>query len=451
MTLDEIRKTFRERGIKKVKIGGFDVDGLLRGKYVSVDKFLGISDKGVGFCDVIFGWDITDVLYDNARPGPDAGAYPDVLAKVDLTSMRVTPWEPDTATFLLDFFTVDGKPHPACVRNLLKTVAARAKSKGLNARFAAEFEFWLFSESPQSLREKKWAGLQPLTPGMFGYSWLRAGQQREIVHDLIDTLRAFDIEVESLHTETGPGVYEAALRYDDVVKAADKAALFKTSVKQVAFHHSLTASFMAKWNAQLPGASGHLHQSLWATTGDTNVFHDDKAEHGLSQTARRYVGGQLKLMPELTALVSPNVNSYKRYVPGVWAPLNASWGIENRTCAVRAIPAGKAGTRIEFRQTAADINPYVAMATNLAAGLWGIDNEIEPPPPVSGNAEGTVGLAPLPRTLRAANEALSKSEVARQILGEAFIDHFVRSRDWEVRQYEKAVTDWELDRYFESI
>jgi len=451
MTLDEIRKVFRERGIKKVKIGGFDVDGLLRGKYVSVDKFLGISEKGLGFCDVIFGWDIGDVLYDNARPGPDAGAYPDVKAKVDLTTMRVTPWEPDTATFLIDFFTTDGEPHPACVRNLLKSVVARARDQGLSAKFAAEFEFWLFTESPQSLREKKWAGLQPLTPGMFGYSWLRAGQQREIVHDLIDTLRAFDIEIEGLHTETGPGVYEAALRYDDVLKAADKAALFKTSVKQVAFHHNLTASFMAKWNAQLPGASGHLHQSLWNAGGDTNVFFDAKAPHGLSEKARHYLGGQLALMPELTALVSPTVNSYKRYVPGVWAPLNASWGIENRTCALRAISAGKAGTRIEFRQTAADINPYVAMAANLAAGLWGIEQAVEPPPPVAGNAEAVTGLAPLPRTLRSANEALARSEVARQILGETFIDHYVRTRDWEVRQYEKAVTDWELERYFESI
>jgi glutamine synthetase len=450
MTLDEIRKVFRERGIKKVKIGGFDVDGVLRGKYVSVEKFLSVTDKGLGFCDVIFGWDVGDVLYDNARESADAGAYPDVLAKVDLTTMRVTPWEPDTATFLLDFYTLEGAPHPACPRNLLKGVIARAKQAGLSAKFAAEFEFWLFSESPHSVRDKRYAGLQPISPGMFGYSWLREGQQREIVHDLIDTLRSFDIDVEGLHTETGPGVYEAALRYDDALRAADKAALFKTSAKQVAFHHNLIATFMAKWNAALPGSSGHLHQSLWNEAGD-NVFFDADGEREVSTTLRHYVAGQLKLMPELTALVSPTVNSYKRYVPGVWAPLNASWGYENRTCALRVIAGGKSSTRVEYRQTAADINPYVAMATNLAAGLWGIQNKLEPPPPVAGNAEKVPGLAPLPRTLRAANEALARSEVARQILGEGFVDHYVRTRDWEVRQYEKAVTDWELERYFESI
>jgi glutamine synthetase len=451
MTLDEIRKAFRERGIKKVKIGGFDIDAVLRGKYISVEKFLSVADKGLGFCDVIFGWDIGDVLYDNPRESATQGAYPDVLARIDLSTMRVTPWEPDTATFLLDFYTTEGAPHPACPRNLLKGVIARAKAQGYGAKFSAEFEFWLFSESPQSIRDKRYSNLTSLTPGMFGYSWLREGQQRDVVHDLLDTLRAFDIEIESLHTETGPGVYEAALRYDDCLRAADKAALFKTSVKQVAFHHNLMATFMAKWNASLPGSSGHLHQSLWNASGETNVFFDPSGEGGASQTLRHYVGGQIALMPELTALISPTVNSYKRYVPGVWAPLNASWGFENRTCAIRVISGGKSSTRVEYRQSAADINPYIAMAANLAAGLHGIEKRIEPPPPVPGNAEKVPGLAELPRSLRAANRALSDSRGAREILGESFVDHYVRTRDWEVRQYEKAVTDWELDRYFESI
>ncbi|MBI2892555.1 MAG: glutamine synthetase [Deltaproteobacteria bacterium] len=451
MTLDEIRKAFRERGLKKVKIGGFDIDGLLRGKYVSLEKFLSVAEKGLGFCDVIFGWDIGDVMYDNARPSQTQGAFPDVLARVDLTTMRVTPWEPDTATFLLDFHTLEGAPHPACPRNLLKSVIARAKAQGFSAKFAAEFEFWLFSESPHSVRDKRYAGLQPLSPGMFGYSWLREGQQRDVVHDLMDTMRAFDIDIEALHTETGPGVYEAALRYDETLRAADKAALFKTSVKQVAFHHNLIATFMAKWNAQLPGSSGHLHQSLWTANGETNVFFDPGADGGLSATLRHYVGGQLALMPELTALFSPCVNSYKRYVPGVWAPLNASWGIENRTTAVRAIGGGKTATRVEYRQTAADINPYIAIAANLAAGLHGIQNRIDPGPPIQGNAEKAPGLVALPRSLRAANRALAESKAARELLGEGFVDHYVRTRDWEVRQYERAVTDWELERYFESI
>jgi glutamine synthetase len=156
-------------------------------------------------------------------------------------------------------------------------------------------------------------------------------------------------------------------------------------------------------------------------------------------------------MPEVTALVSPTVNSYKRYVPGVWAPLNASWGIENRTCAIRAIPGSAKSTRLEYRQTAADINPYIAMATTLAAGLWGIQQGKEPPAPVEGDAGARSDLAKLPNNLRDAVAHLAQSKTARGILGDAFVDHYVRTRDWEWRQYERAVTDWELARYFETI
>jgi glutamine synthetase len=231
---------------------------------------------------------------------------------------------------------------------------------------------------------------------------------------------------------------------------ADKAALFKTAMKQILAKRGLTCTFMAKWNADLPGSSGHLHQSLW--NGKSNVFYDAADPSSLSTTAKNYLAGQLALMPELTALYSPTINAYKRYVPGVWAPLTASWGPENRTCAVRAIAGGEGGTRLEYRQTAADINPYIAIATCLASGLYGIEKKLMPPPPASGDASrAESGFAPLPRTLKDANALLSQSDPARVILGDAFVDHYVRTRDWEVRQYEKAVTEWELKRYFEAI
>jgi glutamine synthetase len=207
---------------------------------------------------------------------------------------------------------------------------------------------------------------------------------------------------------------------------------------------------MAKIAPDLPGSSGHLHQSLWSLDAKPkNVFHDDSAPNKLSSVAKNYLAGQVALMPDLTALYAPTVNAYKRYVPGVWAPLTASWGLENRTCAIRAITGGPSSTRLEYRQTAADINPYIAIATCLAAGLYGIEKKLDAPPPASGNAES--GLAPLPRTLREATARLEKSEGARAILGDAFVDHYVRTRDWECRQYDRVVTEWELKRYFESV
>jgi glutamine synthetase len=284
---------------------------------------------------------------------------------------------------------------------------------------------------------------------MFGYSWVRAGQNADLCHAILDDMDRFGVPIEGLHTETGPGVYEVAIRYDDALRAADKAALFKTAMKQIAARLGYAVTFMAKHNHDLPGSSGHLHQSLWQE--GKNAFYDSSAAHRLSALAKHFLGGQLALMPELTALYSPTVNSYKRYVPGVWAPLNASWGIENRTCAIRAIPGTAKSTRLEYRQTAADINPYVAMATALAAGLWGIEHAKTPPPPVEADASGRGDLAPLPHTLREATDRLARSEHARKLLGEGFVEHYVRTRDWECRQYERVVTEWELKRYFEVI
>jgi glutamine synthetase len=452
MDLPALKRTFQERNIRKVKVGGFDVDGVLRGKYVSLEKFWSIAEPGFGFCDVIFGWDIADVLYDNAKVTGWHSGYPDAHAVIDLDTFRVLPHEPDTAAFLVDF--VEKGPggglrgHPACPRSLLKAIIARAAEKGIEAKLGAEFEFWVFKETPESLHTKGFRNLSPLSPGMFGYSWIREEQNAAFCHAILDETTAFDVGLEALHTETGPGVYEVAIRYDDALRAADKAALFKTQLKSLAARHGLAVTFMAKWNHDLPGSSGHLHQSLWGANG--NVLYDAAATDGLSAKARQYIAGQIELMPELTALYSPTVNSYKRYVPGVWAPLTASWGIENRTCAIRVIPGGPNATRIEYRQTAADINPYIAMATCLGAGLWGIEHELAAPAPVSGDACASQDR-PLPRTLKEATALLSASERARRVLGEAFVDHYVRTRDWEVRQHERAVTDWELRRYFESI
>jgi len=444
-----LKQAFEKHGIRRVKVGGYDVDGILRGKYLALDKFWGALDEPIGFCDVVFGWDAADVLYDNSSVTGWHSGYPDTRARIDPSTFRVLPWEPDTAAFLMDFLQDDGSPHPACPRGVLRQVIQRARALGYEPSMGAEFEFFVFKETPASLHAKGFRGLEPLSPGMFGYSWVRAGQNADLCHAILDEMDRFEIPIEGLHTETGPGVYEVAIRYDDALPAADKAALFKTGMKQVAARLGYVVTFMAKWNHALPGSSGHLHQSLWKN--GSNAFYDAAGAHKLSAVARHYLGGQMALMPDLTALVSPTVNSYKRYVPGVWAPLNASWGVENRTCAIRAIPGNAKSTRLEYRQTAADINPYIAMAATLAAGLWGIEHKIEPPAPVDGDACGRTDLAALPRTLREATARLAESAHVRGLLGEAFIEHYLRTRDWECRQYERAVTEWELARYFETV
>lgn len=446
--IDHLRKQFEEHDVRRVKIGGFDVDCVLRGKYVSQEKFWSIVENGMGFCDVIFGWDSGDVLYDTPGITGWHTGYPDTPAVIDLDTFRLIPWEPNTAAFLLDFQDAGGNALDASPRQLLRRVLRKAESMDLLPILSVEFEFFIYEETPNTITDKRHVGLKPISPGMFGYSWLRTSQRHELVHDLFDLTTRFDVPVEGFHTETGPGVFEAALRYADALSAADRAALFKTAVKEIGHRHGVMPSFMAKPATNLPGCSGHIHQSIWSKDGSTNLFYNPADPNGMSGMMRAYLAGQVELMPQLCALFCPNVNSYKRILGGDWAPRAATWGIENRTCAVRVIPGSEKSTRIEHRLTGADVNPYIGMAAMIAAGLWGIENKLDCPPPTQGNAYDGDGPM-LPSSLAAAVENLRRSEVARQILGDGFVDHYLLTRDWEVKQAEKSVTDWELKRYFE--
>jgi glutamine synthetase len=447
--LATLRRDFERRGIQQVKLGGFDIDGIFRGKYVSLEKFWGAVDGGFGFCDVVFGWDLGDELYDNSQVTGWHTGYPDTLARIDLGTYRVIPWEPDTAAFIVDFCEASGGPLPVSPRQVLQRVEAHARELKLEIKCGAEFEFFLFRETGATLRQKGFRNLTTLSPGMFGYSWVRTSESAALVHALLDGLNAFGIPIEGFHTETGPGVFEAAIGYDDLLAAADKAALFKTAVKEIAARHGLTACFMAKWNPELPGCSGHLHESVWNAKGE-NVFAGNGGPHGLSPALASYVAGQVTLLPELAAIAWPTVNSYKRSVPNTWAPVSATWGIENRTCALRIIRPSPKSTRVEFRMSGADMNPYLTMAASVAAGLHGLQTKARLPAPVSGNAYQVSG-EPLPRNLRDAAALLRKSKFARDWLGDAFVEHYCRTREWEWRKFERAVTDWELARYLEAI
>jgi glutamine synthetase len=323
---------------------------------------------------------------------------------------------------------------------------------GFSVLSALEYEFFLFDETPDSVREKGYRNLKPMTPGFFGYSVLRSSVHAEFYRELLDTCRAMDMALEGLHTETGPGVLEAAIGVDEALRAADKAVLFKTFTKVLAQRCGLMATFMAKWSRDWPGQSGHIHLSLKDSDG-TPVFHDASAERGMSRTMRHFIGGQQKLMPELLAMVASTVNSYSRLIPGFWAPTSATWGIENRTTALRAIPGSPSAQRVEYRIAAADANPYIALAAALGSGLWGIENKVEPQDPVGGNAY-ELTLPPeldLPRTLWEAAQRLKGSQAARSLFGDEFVDHFAATREWEEREFRKAITDWELARYFEII
>jgi glutamine synthetase len=448
-TAEDARAIVEERGLSHVKVGVFDADGVLRGKYMGREKFFSALSGGFGFCDVVLGWDSNDQLYDNVKFTGWHTAYPDAAVRVLPETCRDVPFEDGMLLFLGEF----AAPAEAiCPRGVLRRVLAQADAMGFAVKAAAEFEFFLFEETPHSVREKGYRGLKNLTPGFFGYSMLRSSVHAEFYRDLLKMCADMRMPLEGLHTETGPGVLEAAIEVTGALDAADRAALFKTFTKVLAQRMGLMATFMAKWSPDWPGQSGHLHVSLSGKDG-RSAFFEEGAPHSMSQTMRWFVGGQQALLPELLGMVASTVNSYTRLIPGFWAPTEASWGVENRTCALRVIPGSAKSQRVEYRIAAADINPYLALAAAIGSGLWGIQNRIEPDAAIEGNAyeQRFPPERALPRTLTEAAARLKASTPARQLFGEDFVDHYAATRDWEEREFRRAITDWEMARYFEII
>lgn len=452
MDKQQITAYLHDKDITKIKFAFADIDGVLRGKLIHRDKFLDGLKDGYGFCDVVFGWDSSDNVYDNVAVTGWQSGYPDKYCRIDLNTLRNIPWQNNQTFFLADFTQPDGSSVPACPRSLLKRIAAECEAMGYHAEFAQEFEWFNFNESPKSLQEKGFANLDPLSPGMFGYSILRPSQHSEFYYDLFNLLTDFGVPIEGLHTETGPGVYEAAIIHDQVLAAADKATLFKTAVKEIASKHGITATFMAKWNADLPGCSGHIHQSLWTKDKTQNLFHDAADVNKMSDLHKHYLAGQLYCLPHLLPMYAPTINSYKRLVEGAWAPTTITWGLDNRTTAFRVINDTVSHTRLETRIPGSDTNPYLAISAALASGLYGIKHKLELTQPATiGNGYQNKTNGVLATNLEDAANAMQNSSVAKELFGDDFVQHFTNTRLWEWRQFIKQVTDWELKRYFEVI
>jgi len=437
---------------QKVKVAIVDIDGILRGKVIHVEKFLKAVDSGFGFCDVVFGWDSGDQLYDNADYTGWHSGFPDAQARIDLSTFRQVPWDNDIPFFLADFSDDKGNDLEISPRSLLKKVVAKSDSLGYCAKFAQEFEWFNFEEDSNSLQDEGFHEPEPITRGMFGYSLLRASQKSPYFNDLFDLLKKYSVPLEGLHTETGPGVYEAAILYDNILESADRACLFKAGVKEIGALHGIMPSFMAKWNEAYPGCSGHIHQSLWDTKSDKSLFYDKKDKNGMSDLMQSYLAGLLHCLPEILPMYAPTINSYKRLVEGAWAPTTLTWGVDNRTVALRVIGGGKNSTRVEFRVAGSDVNPYLAMAACLASGLYGIENNLSlSVPQTVGNGYEEKDKGKLAGNLYEATCQMQDSKIANDILGENFVKHFTQTRHWEWRESSKAVTDWELKRYFEII
>ncbi len=374
--------------------------------------------------------------------------YPDAVMEIDPNTYREVPWDDNIPMFLGDFKNKDGSPLDHCPRALLKKIKKQVEDAGYTSTCAQEFEWFNFNESSEELHERGFYKPEPLTKGMFGYSVLRSSQNGDFFNDLFDLCTKFDVPIEGLHTETGPGVYEAAIGYCDILDAGDKAALFKTAVKEIAHRHGIIPTFMAKWSNDYPGCGGHIHQSLWKD--GKNVFFDDTADRKMSETMKSYMAGILHCLPHILPMYAPNINSFKRLVEGAWAPTTLTWGVDNRTVALRALPGSANSTRLEMRVPGSDVNPYLAMAATVASGMYGVKKKMKlEVAETIGNGYKNFSNGVLPKSLREATELMKKSEVAKELFGEGFVDHYTKTREWEWKQAAKTITDWELKRYFE--
>ncbi|KAK3841720.1 MAG: glutamine synthetase [Linnemannia gamsii] len=508
--IEEI-KTLLENDVR-IKVAGIDLDGILRGKIMAKTKFLSVLESGFGFCSIVFGWDMHDKTYpEELSVSNAANGYKDMIAIPDLSTFRRIPWENNIPFFLLSFFDPKTRaPLAVCPRGVLKRVTDELASHGWEAMCGIELEFYNFKETPDTMAAKGYTNPEALTPGMFGYSLLRPSLHQDYFYDIFDQCRDFGVNIEGFHTETGPGVYEAALAYDSATKMADMANLFKLSVKQLGLQRGIMPTFMAKPYADQPGSSGHLHFSIRDISTKTNLFAASSSGAGtasgpasssipfgqqlhsptsdgeestgaaaasldaalnrpdwettvegvqeMSQMMKYFTAGLLTALPSIMCILAPNINSYKRLVENYWAPVTISWGIESRVSAIRVIGPPQCepkGTRLEMRVGGADINPHLAIAACLAAGMYGIKKRLAmpvEPTAVEIGGEGPIRGERLPKSLKdSAMKMLEKGSIAREVLGDEFVEHYGATRLNEHRLWENAVTNWETKRYFELV
>ncbi|KAI9719513.1 MAG: hypothetical protein M1828_006220 [Chrysothrix sp. TS-e1954] len=467
-----------------VKVAGCDIDGILRGKLMAKKKFLSLLKSqpvSFGFCSVIFGWDMHDQTYFRELSiSNKENGYRDLMAVVDLDSFRRVPWENDVPFFLISFFDPDtGRSISACPRSLLSRTAGKLAEKGYSAMAGAEYEFFCF-KAPQegtdvtnSTGTARYMKAQPphtlphLTEGMFGYSLTDPVRNQEWFYHVFDACDKFDCGIEGWHTESGPGVFEAALNYAEITSMADKAALFKFTTKNISTKYGITPCFMAKPREGLPGNSGHMHVSLTDKKSGSNLFARESEDKNapfsdlrfVSELGRQFLAGVLDGLPDIMPILAPTVNSYKRLVENFWAPVTVSWGLEHRAASIRLIapPSTAAGaTRLEVRVAGADTNPYLVLAAVLGTGYRGIEKKLELKLPPLGKGEDVGGESDagqrLAKSLKEATATFMRKEsVAREVFGDQFVEHFGGTREHEVRLWDEAVTDWEIKRYIETV
>lgn len=447
LTLDALKAAVKSGEIDTVAVALVDMQGRLMGKRFHAAHFLENHDE-THCCNYLLATDIEMLTVPGYKAASWKAGYGDYTMKPDLATLRLLPWAPGTAFCMVDLYdhhTHDLVPHAP--RSVLRRQIARAQAMGLTPMMATELEFFLFAQGYKDLFDDGYRSLTPTARHNVDYALTGTFADEPVMRALRNGLYGAGVPVENSKGEAEAGQHEINVKYSDALDTADMHVLVKAATKEIAQAHGQSATFMAKYHHDRAGSSSHVHQSLWKD--GKNAFHDPDAEHGMSDLMRSYVAGQLAHAGAITLFLAPYVNSYKRFVTGMFAPTKAVWSMDNRTAGFRVCGEDTRGVRIECRVGGADLNPYLACAALLAAGLDGVEKGMTLAPAFTGDAYGAGDAAEIPRTLGAAAEAALASAMLRDAFGEDVVGHYHRAALWEIEEQNRVVSDWELARGFE--
>jgi glutamine synthetase len=449
-TFDDLKKDVAEGRIDTVLACMVDMQGRLMGKRFHAQFFVDSGWKETHSCNYLLATDMEMETVPGYKATSWEKGYGDYALKPDLSTLRLVPWLEGTALVLcdvLDHHTHEDIPHSP--RAILKKQVKRLEAMGLKAFMATELEFFLFDQTYDDARASGYRDLQLASGYNEDYHIFQTTKEEDVMRAIRNGLQGAGIPVENTKGEASAGQGEVNVRYADALTMADRHVIIKNACKEIAWQRGKAITFLAKWHYNAAGSSSHIHQSLWSVDGGTPLFFDENGEHGMSTTMKHYMAGLLSHASEVTYFLAPYINSYKRFMAGTFAPTKAIWSKDNRTAGYRLCGENSKAIRVECRVGGSDLNPYLAMAALIAAGIDGIERKLELEPAFVGDAYGANEVREIPRTLRSAAVALNGSAMLRHAFGDDVVEHYVRAAEWEQEEYDRKITDWEVARGFE--
>ncbi|MGB3406219.1 MAG: glutamine synthetase family protein [Jannaschia sp.] len=448
LSFDDLKSQVSKGTIDTVLVCFVDMQGRLMGKRFHAVNFVETSHEETHCCNYLLATDL-----EMGTPGGYAATswergYGDYVMKPDLTTLRPVPWLEGTAMVLcdvLDHHTHEPVPHSP--RAVLKKQIARLEALGFDAMMATELEFFLFEKSLDDIRKSGFRDLQPISGYNEDYHIFQTTQEEGVLRPIRNHLFAAGLPVENTKGEAEAGQGELNIRYAPALDCADHHSIAKHAIKEIAWQHGRAATFLPKWHHSRVGSSSHVHQSLWKDGAP--AFFDAADDLGMSDLMRHYMAGLIAYSPDYTYFLAPYVNSYKRFSKGTFAPTKTVWSVDNRTAGFRLCGVGTKGVRVECRIGGSDLNPYLAQAAMLAAGIKGIEDKMDLAPPTTGDVYADAKAHDIPQTLRRSTETLRSSDVLRAAMGDDVVDHYTRAAEWEQEEFDRVVTDWEIARGFE--